>query len=221
MSEGVVDDAFELWAEPEVAEWSAGAEVPPDRVGVEGVDRVRAELCLDVAADLVEVDAEGGQQRRRVEAGPVAAAGADDEPDRVAGSPGGEIVLDQQPRCFGCLREGEADQQVFQTDVAVPGEFGLTAGPAQERPDRSRRRRPGRWPAPAQRGRRPGSRRVAYFLCTDWRVTPRAVAMRSQVQPWARAEETCSASSWSSSCRSATTAVSPIAGSSCAAAAAS
>jgi hypothetical protein len=97
------------------------------------VDRVRAELRLDVAADLVQVDAEGGQQRRGVEAGPVAAAGADDEPDRVAGSLGGETVLDQQPRGFGYLREGEADQQVFQTDVAVPGEFGLTAGRGQDR----------------------------------------------------------------------------------------
>src|SRR5947207_1570257 len=109
--ERVVDGAFELRAEPEIAQWSAGAEVPPDRARVQVVDRVRAELRLDVAADLVQVDAEGGQQRRGVEAGPVAAAGADDEPDRVAGSLGGETVLDQQPRGFGYLREGEADQQ--------------------------------------------------------------------------------------------------------------
>jgi len=216
-----VDGLFELWAWPEVAERSAGAQVPADRARVEGVDRVRAELRLDVAADLVQVDAEGAQQRGRVEARPVAAAGADDEPDRVAGSLGGKTVLGEQPRGFGCLREGEADQQVFQADVAVPGEFGLAAGRGQDRADRSRRPRCGRWPAPADRGRRPGSRRVAYFLCTDCRVTPRAAAMRSQVQPWARAEETCNASSWSSSCRSATTAANPIAGSPCAAAAAS
>jgi hypothetical protein len=95
------------------------------------VDRVRAELRFDVAADLVEVDAEGGQQRRGVEAGPVATAGADDEPDRVAGSLGGEAVRGEQPRCFGCLREAEANQQVFHTDVAVPaagGAGGETSG---------------------------------------------------------------------------------------------
>jgi hypothetical protein len=68
--ERVVDGPFQLRAEPEVAERSAGAEVPADRAGVEGVDRVRAELRLDVAADLVQVDAEGGQQRRGSKRGP-------------------------------------------------------------------------------------------------------------------------------------------------------
>ena len=61
VSEGVVDGPFQLRAKPEVAQRSAGAEVPADRAGVEGVDRVRAELRFYVAADLVEVDAEGGQ----------------------------------------------------------------------------------------------------------------------------------------------------------------
>src|SRR5256885_5974133 len=91
--ERVVDGPFQLRAEPEVAERPAGAQVPADRTRVEGVDRVRAELRFYVAADLVQVDAEGGQQRRGVEARAVAAAGADDEPDRVAGSLGSETVL--------------------------------------------------------------------------------------------------------------------------------
>jgi hypothetical protein len=56
----VVDGAFELPAQAEVAEWSAGAQVPADVAGVELVNGVGPELGLDVTADLVEVDAEGG-----------------------------------------------------------------------------------------------------------------------------------------------------------------
>jgi hypothetical protein len=52
------------------------------------VDRVRAELRLYVVADLVQVDAEGAQQRGWVEAGPVAAAGvaSSREPDAYQGA---------------------------------------------------------------------------------------------------------------------------------------
>jgi len=199
--EGVVDGPFQLRAEPEVAEWSAGAEVPADRAGVEVVDRVRAELRLDVAADLVQVDAEGGQQRGGVEAGPVAAAGADDEPDRVAGSLGGEAVLGEQPRCFGCLREGEADQQVFQADVAMPGEFGLTAGRGQDRADRSRRPRCGRYsatgptrpglrPTPAPLRARPGS--AACRASAGERACHVCVGFRSRWIAWEISTGACS-----------------------------
>ena len=48
-------------------------------------------------------------------AGAACAVDADDEPDRVAGSLGGEAVFGEYPRGFGCLRKGEADQQVFHT----------------------------------------------------------------------------------------------------------
>ena len=96
--EGVVNHALELRAEAEVVERSAGAQVPADGAGVEVVDRVRAELGLDLAADLVQVDAEGGSQGGWIETRPVTGAGADHEPDRVPGLLGGDAVSSQEPR---------------------------------------------------------------------------------------------------------------------------
>src|SRR5690606_23574984 len=55
--------------------------------------------------------------------------------------------------------------------------------------------------------------RLPYFLCTACRLTPSSAAISCQDQPWTRALRTCTASSCSSSRRSAATARSPTRGS--------
>ncbi len=107
------------------------------------VNRIRPELHFDVPSDLVEVDAEGCEQGGRVEAGTVAASGADDEPDGVTGSLGRDIVLGQKPGGRACLRLGQGEQQVFQTDVAVAGQCGFGAGGGEDRADRREDSGPG------------------------------------------------------------------------------
>jgi len=107
-AEGVADRLLEVRGQGEIAERAAGAQVPADLAGVEPVDGIEPELPLDLAADLVEVDAERGEQGRGVEAGSVTAAGADDEPDGVAGPVQGDAAVGQQVtggRCAGVAQD--------------------------------------------------------------------------------------------------------------------
>jgi hypothetical protein len=111
--------------------------MPADWTGIELLDGVRAEFPIDLAADFVQVDTEGGQQRALVVPGAVTAPCADDAVDRLSGAVGRDPALAEQFRGAGQVRSGEGDEKVFDADVPVLYAFGFGARGGKERPERS------------------------------------------------------------------------------------
>src|SRR5262249_11807004 len=118
-----------------------------------------------------------------------------------------QAVSSQEGRRLACVLPEEAEDHVFVADVPVAELFGLLPGQAHRLPRPGAGVRPLPHPFPLPWARRGG------FNWAPSLVTPSRRAIPRHDQPCARALSTCSASSTSTSPRSATTAAIPTSGS--------